>query len=117
MIYAMVNDIDATLTALAEPTRRRVVELLRERPCPAGELAARATMSAPAMSRHLRVLRLSGLVDEERDARDARLRIYRLRPEPFVALRGWLEHMQEFWTDQMAAFKEYVERTRGEETE
>jgi DNA-binding transcriptional ArsR family regulator len=113
----MVNYLDTTLVALAEPTRRRVVELLREGPRPAGDLAAQATMTPPAMSRHLRVLRLSGLVEEQRDARDARLRIYRLRPEPFVALRGWLEQMQAFWTDQMSAFKDYVEHARGEENE
>jgi DNA-binding transcriptional ArsR family regulator len=108
----MVNDLDATLAALAEPTRRQVVELLRERPRRAGELAAAAEMSGPAMSRHLRVLRASGLVEEERVERDARVRVYRLRPEPFVALQEWLDQVQAFWTDQLGAFKAHVERTR-----
>src|SRR5260370_23574479 len=85
----MNNNLDNTLAALADPTRRHVVELLRERPRRAGELAAACAMSGPAMSRHLRVLRASGLVEveveAERSGHDARLRIYQLRPEPFVA--------------------------------
>jgi DNA-binding transcriptional ArsR family regulator len=108
----MVNNLDATLAALADPTRRRVVELLRERPRRAGDLAAASAMSGPAMSRHLRVLRASGLVEEERVEHDARVRLYRLRPEPFVALHEWLDQVQAFWTDQLSAFKAHAERTR-----
>ena len=113
----MVNDIDVTLAALADPTRRRVVELLRERPRRAGELAADCATSGPAMSRHLRVLRGSGLVEVEEDRidQDARLRVYRLRPEPFVALQAWLDQKQAFWADQLDAFKAHVERTQKEE--
>ncbi len=113
----MVTDIDATLAALADPTRRHVVELLRERPRRAGELAADCTISGPAMSRHLRVLRSSGLVEVEEDRidQDARLRVYRLRPEPFVVLQAWLDQMQAFWADQLDAFKAHVERTQKEE--
>ncbi len=119
-IQAM-NDLDTTLAALADPTRRQVVELLRERPRRAGELAESCLMSGPAMSRHLRMLRASGLVEveveEERVAHDARLRIYRLRPEPFVALQAWLDQVQSFWTEQLDAFKAHAERTqRGEHT-
>ena len=109
-----MNDLDATLAALADPTRRRVVELLRERPRRAGELAASAETSAPAMSRHLRVLRASGLVEVEpaQSHQDARLRVYRLRRERFVALQTWLDQVQAFWTDQLQAFKAYAERTQ-----
>lgn len=117
-IQAM-NELDTTLAALADPTRRQVVELLRERPRRAGELAESCLMSGPAMSRHLRMLRASGLVEveAERVAHDARLRIYRLRPEPFVALQAWLDHVQAFWTEQLDAFKAHAERTqRGEHT-
>ena len=70
------------------------------------------------MSRHLRVLRASGLVEvergdeEEQSGHDARMRVYRLRPEPFVALQVWLEQEQAFWADQLAAFRTYVERTQ-----
>jgi DNA-binding transcriptional ArsR family regulator len=113
----MEHDLDATLAALADPTRRHVVELLRERPRRAGELAAAAAMSGPAMSKHLRVLRASGLVEEQRVERDARVHLYQLRPEPFVALQAWLDQMQAFWTDQLDAFKAHVERTqKGEPT-
>jgi DNA-binding transcriptional ArsR family regulator len=108
----MVKDLDATLAALADPTRRRVVELLRERPRRAGELAAVSRMSGPAMSRHLRVLRASGLVEEQRLDHDARVRVYRLRPEPFDSLQAWLNEVQAFWTDQLEAFKAHAERTR-----
>jgi DNA-binding transcriptional ArsR family regulator len=113
----MVNELDTTLAALADPTRRHVVELLRERPRRAGELAAAASMSGPAMSRHLRLLRASGLVEveEEQIDQDARLRVYRLRPEPFIALQAWLDQVQAFWTDQLEAFKAHAERTQKEE--
>jgi len=112
MINDIVTGLDRTLAALADPTRRRVVDLLRKGPRPAGELAATAEMSGPAMSRHLRVLRASGLVEAENVAHDARLRVYRLRPEPFHALQAWLGLVEEFWDDQLGAFKAHLERTR-----
>jgi DNA-binding transcriptional ArsR family regulator len=106
------SDVDGTLGALADPTRRGVIDLLRERPRRAGELAAAFDMSAPAMSRHLRVLRRRGLVEEERVEEDARVRIYRLRQEPFRDLHEWLDEVEMFWTDQLESFKVHVERTR-----
>jgi DNA-binding transcriptional ArsR family regulator len=109
---AKARRVDATLSALADPTRRRVIDLLRTRPRPAGELAARARTSAPAMSRHLRVLRTSGLVEAGPVEHDARLRLYRLRPEPFSALQAWLDQVHAFWDEQLGAFKEHAERTR-----
>jgi DNA-binding transcriptional ArsR family regulator len=109
----MRTSLDGTLSALAEPTRRGVVDLLRERPRPAGELASACKMSAPAMSRHLRVLRLNGLVEEEHTGRaDARLRVYRLRRQPFEQLRNWAAEVEEFWSDQLASFKEHAEGMR-----
>jgi DNA-binding transcriptional ArsR family regulator len=110
----MNNELDTTLAALADPTRRQVVELLRERPRRAGELAAACAMSSPAMSRHLRMLRASGLVkvEEDQGTHDARLRVYGLRPDPFVALQAWLDQMQALWTDQLESFKDYAERTQ-----
>lgn len=101
--------LDDTLSALADPTRRRVVDLLRRQPLPAGDLARASRMSAPAMSRHLRVLRRSGLIEEQRSADDARLRIYRLRPKPFRDLQAWLRDVESFWTDQLDAFKVHAE--------
>jgi DNA-binding transcriptional ArsR family regulator len=113
----MVNHLDATLAALADPTRRQVVDLLREQPRRAGELAAAVATSGPAMSKHLRILRSSGLIEEERVTHDARVHVYRLRPEPFIALQAWLDQVQAFWSDQLAAFKDYAERTQTQNRE
>ena len=109
--------LDRTLAALADPTRRRVVELLRRQPRRAGELADAFGMSPPAMSRHLRVLRTRGLVEEARDEHaDARCRVYRLRPEPFRDLASWIAEVESFWTDQLGAFKQHVERAQRRST-
>lgn len=109
---AVQGDLDKTFSALADPTRRRVVELLRKKPRRAGDLAAAFGMSAPAMSRHLRVLRRTRLVEEDSLEEDARVRVYRLRRERFAALRGWLDEVEAFWGGQLEAFKEHAERTR-----
>ena len=102
--------VDRTFAALADPARRRVIEILRAGPRPAGELAEAQGLSAPAMSRHLRVLRLRGLVAEDRgDPRDSRLRIYRLRRAPFARLRSWLDEVEGYWTEQLASFKDHAE--------
>jgi DNA-binding transcriptional ArsR family regulator len=102
--------IDRTLAALADPRRRRVVELLRERPYRAGELARRTGLALPAMSRHLRELRRCGLVAESHPEYDARVRIYALNPRPMAALKRWLEETEGLWSAQLAAFKRHVER-------
>jgi DNA-binding transcriptional ArsR family regulator len=103
-------EIDRTLAALADPTRRAVVDLLRRKPRRAGELAAAFQMSPPAMSRHLRVLRKTGLVEEEELEDDARVRVYRLRPERFSALRDWLDEVAAMWSEQLHAFRAHAER-------
>ncbi|MGH2523849.1 MAG: ArsR/SmtB family transcription factor, partial [Anaerolineales bacterium] len=77
-----------TLSALAEPNRLRIVELLREGPRPVGEIAARLQLRQPQVSKHLRVLSEAGLVEVHPAAQQ---RIYRLRTEPFQALDAWLE--------------------------
>ena len=110
---ARAADIDRTLAALGEPTRRQVVDLLRVRAHRAGELAEALGTSAPAMSRHLRVLRQSGLTEEEDLAEDGRVRIIRLRRERFTELSAWLAGVDAFWSDQLGAFKAHAERTRG----
>jgi DNA-binding transcriptional ArsR family regulator len=103
------REVDDLLGALADPTRRHVVQLLGERPHRAGELAAASGTSAPAMSRHLRVLLEAGLVVDERVATDARVRVFRLRPEPIVALQAWLDQLQAHWNEQLQSFKRHVE--------
>lgn len=105
----MVNHLDATLDALADPTRRRVVELLREAARPSTELALAASTTPPAMSRHLRILRQAGLVEGEGVAHDARVRLYRLRDEPFAVLEAWLGDVRAHWQHQLDGFKTYAE--------
>ena len=83
---------------------------MRERPLAAGELARELSLAPPAMSRHLRVLRQTGLVEEERSELDSRVRVYRLRREPFGELRSWLEQVESFWTDELMGFKRHVEQ-------
>jgi DNA-binding transcriptional ArsR family regulator len=101
--------IDRTLAALADPARRRVVDLLRERPHRAGELASAMGLSPPTMSRHLRALRATGIVEESHPEFDARVRIYRLKPEPMTQLKTWLDDTERLWALQLAAFKAHVE--------
>lgn len=109
-----MTGLDQTLAAVAEPTRRRVIDLLAERPRSAGDLAREISISAPLMSRHLRTLRIHGLVEEKHvDFRDTRIRTYQLRPEPFDELRRWLERVEGFWKDQLGSLREHVERKRG----
>ncbi len=104
--------LDRTLSALADPQRRQVIEHLRERPQPAGELARLAGVSAPAMSRHLRTLRTSGLVAEEHGGLDARVRVYRLTPEPIDELKAWLEETEQLWSRQLLSFKAHIEKSK-----
>lgn len=108
----LMAELDRTLAALADPTRRGVIDVLRARPCRAGELAQALDMTPAGLSRHLRVLRRSGLVEERILEEDARVRVYQLRPEPFAMLRSWVEDVEEFWGDQLASFKAHAELHR-----
>ena len=108
-----MSDVDLILTALADPTRRRVVYRLREKPRRAGELADSFGVTPAAMSRHLRVLHSRGLIEEERFAADARVRLFRLRREPFAKLHDWLDRVEAFWSVQLDSFKKHAERTRS----
>ena len=94
---------------LADPTRRRVLQLLGNRPHRAGELAEAAGMSAPAMSRHLKLLLESGVVEDERVPEDARVRVFKLRPESLVAVQAYLDQLQMEWRQQLRSFKRHVE--------
>jgi DNA-binding transcriptional ArsR family regulator len=108
-----VTALDQTFGALADPTRRGVIDLLRREPRRASDIADALGASRPAMSRHLRVLRKSGLVEtsEHRDG-DARVRVYSLKQERFAELRDWLDEVEAFWTDQLAAFAAHVKKRR-----
>jgi len=89
--------------AIADPTRRRLLELVRDREVPAGELASAFPVSRPAVSRHLRVLREAGLV---RERREGRLRLYRADPAPLGELREWLEG---YWDERLEALRRAAE--------
>ena len=101
MAYADATDV---MDALGDPTRRAVLELLREGERPVGELAASLPVSRPAVSQHLRVLRGAGLVTERRDGTR---RLYRVDPDGLAALRTYLET---YWSDVLSAFKDAADR-------
>jgi DNA-binding transcriptional ArsR family regulator len=105
----MTVEVDGVFEALADPTRRQVVQLLSEGPRRAGAIADAAGMSGPAMSRHLRVLLAAGIVADERPPDDARVRVFRLRPEAMVAVQAWLDQVQAHWGEQLRSFKRHVE--------
>jgi DNA-binding transcriptional ArsR family regulator len=104
--------VGRALAALADPTRRAVVELLRGGPKRAGELADSLGIAPPSLSRHLRVLRNTGLIVDEEPAHDARIRLYRLQPDSFAPLRDWLGDVTAMWSDQLNALKAHAERGR-----
>lgn len=91
--------------AIADPIRRRVLELVRDDELPAGTIAAQFPVSRPAVSRHLRVLRESGLVRERRVGRE---RLYRADPAPLAELRSWLDG---YWAGRLDALKRLAEES------
>ena len=103
-------DLTPVLEALADPTRRTVLEALGRGPRKAGQLAETAAVSRPTMSRHLRVLLAAGLVADERPASDARTRVFRLRPESVAGLQAWLDQLQAEWDEHLQSFKRHVEK-------
>ena len=105
----MQNDPADLFAALADPVRCQVVELLGDGPRRAGELAEASGVAPPAMSRHLRVLLTAGIVEDQRHPDDARIRMFRLRPESVVALQAWLDQLQAHWDEQLQSFKHHAE--------
>jgi DNA-binding transcriptional ArsR family regulator len=101
-----------TLSALAEPNRLRIVELLREKPRPVGEIAAQLGLRQPQASKHLRVLSEAGLVEVQAVAQQ---RIYRLRPQPFEALDAWLESFSRFKQESYDRLEETLEKLQAKE--
>jgi len=97
---------NATFDALADPIRRAVLELLRTRSLPAGQIASAFPVSRPAVSKHLRILRRARLV---RERREGRLRVYQLDPAPLQAVDSWLNQYRNFWQTSLANLKAVVE--------
>jgi len=99
--------MDALLQAIADPSRRTMLEQLRHGPATAGELADLLTIARPGVSRHLRVLREAGLVDVRPDAQR---RVYSLRPEPLAELDDWLGGYRTLWNQRLDALHTEVAR-------
>ncbi len=95
----------ALFEILAEPTRRRVLDLLREQERTVGELVDTLDMSQPTVSKHLRVLRDAGLVEARVDAQR---RVYSLRPEPLADVDAWLAPYRKFWRGKLAALQRHL---------
>jgi DNA-binding transcriptional ArsR family regulator len=104
---------ESTFSALADPTRRAVLDLLRQGSQPAGRIAEVFPVSRPAISRHLRLLRRAHLIQERREGRN---RIYQLNPEPLKAVDSWLEQYRTFWNANLAGLKAFVEVEHAKET-
>lgn len=103
--------MEAALRALADPSRRIMVERLNRGPVTAGELAALLPIARPGVSRHLRVLREAGLVDVRRDAQR---RVYSLRPEPLAEIDDWLIPYRARWNQRLDALHTEVARGKRE---
>lgn len=104
--YSGPRDPEVTFQALADPTRRAVLDLLRRGSQPAGQIANAFPVSRPAISKHLRLLRRAHLVREHREGRH---RVYQLNPEPLRAVDNWIEHYRVFWTNSLNNLKAFVE--------
>jgi DNA-binding transcriptional ArsR family regulator len=104
----MFSWMPTTFEVLAEPTRRRILDLLRECPRPVNELVDSLQMSQPGVSKHLRVLRDTGLVNVRQDAQR---RFYELRPEPLVEVSAWLEPYRLLWAGRLDALERHLKAT------
>ena len=103
--------MDTVLQALADPSRRALLDILRDHPASAGELAEALPIARPGVSRHLRVMRDAGLVEVRQDAQR---RIYSLRPEAFVEVDEWLDSYRALWRNRLDAL--HTEIARGKRT-
>jgi DNA-binding transcriptional ArsR family regulator len=112
--YSTARASEATFQALADPTRRAVLDLLRRGSQPAGQIASAFPVSRPAISKHLRLLRRAHLVREHREGRN---RMYELNAEPLRAVDSWIEHYRVFWAASLNNLKAFVEAEHARETE
>jgi DNA-binding transcriptional ArsR family regulator len=98
------------LRALAEPNRVAILDLLREREQPVGDLVDRLGLSQPAVSKHLRVLKEAGLVEARVDAQR---RLYRVRPEPLLELDDWLAPYRQLWEQRLDRLEDHLDARRS----
>lgn len=110
--YSPARMAEATFQALADPTRRAVLDLLRRGGQPAGQIAEAFPLSRPAISKHLKLLRSAHLV---REHREGRRRVYQLNPEPLRAVDSWLQQYRSFWSASLASLKTFVEAEHARE--
>jgi DNA-binding transcriptional ArsR family regulator len=110
MPYWLYSHSVTAVEALAQPTRRLILDLLRDGERPVGDLVDRLGMSQPAVSKHLRVLREVGLVGVRSDAQR---RLYRVRPEPLEELDAWLAPYRRMWTDSLDALARHLDERNG----
>jgi DNA-binding transcriptional ArsR family regulator len=103
---AILSSVATTLDVLAEPTRRRILDLLLDRPRLVGELTAELGISQPGTSKHLRILREAGLVLVRPEAQR---RWYELRPEPLAELDAWLTPYRRLWADRLDALERHLD--------
>ncbi|GIO61521.1 ArsR/SmtB family transcription factor [Paenibacillus cineris] len=101
-----------TLSALAEPNRKRIVELLRDGPLTVGEIADRLSLRQPQASKHLKMLSDNGIVEVKAEANR---RIYKLRPEPFQALESWVESFRHVMEDRFDNLDEYLRKLQNKD--
>jgi DNA-binding transcriptional ArsR family regulator len=100
--------VTSTFDVLAEPTRRRILDLLRESERPVNELVSTLDVSQPGVSKHLRVLREAGLVEVRTDAQR---RLYRVRPEPLAEIDEWLAPYRRLWSARLDALERHLDET------
>jgi DNA-binding transcriptional ArsR family regulator len=105
-----IHSMQTAFEALVEPNRRRILDLLREEERTVGELVAHLSLSQPAVSKHLRVLRDAGLVTARVDAQRRR---YRVRPAPLAEVDAWLAPYRRFWDDKLEALERYLANEDG----
>jgi DNA-binding transcriptional ArsR family regulator len=99
--------VSATFDVLAEPTRRRILDMVRDHERSVGDLVKSLSVSQPGVSKHLRVLREAGLVDVRHDAQR---RLYRLNPEPLEEVDVWLAPYRRYWAGRLDALERHLDR-------
>jgi DNA-binding transcriptional ArsR family regulator len=100
--------VTSTFDVLAEPTRRRILDLLRDEERPVNDLVGRLELSQPGVSKHLKVLRDAGLVEVRREAQR---RLYRVRPEPLAEIDEWLAPYRRLWASRLDALERHLDET------